>query len=374
MAGIYLHIPFCQKACIYCDFHFSTLLKNKEAITEALVKELKLRKTYLENNPVETIYFGGGTPTLLKHSQFERIFDEIFKEFKVVEFPEITVEANPDDITADKLNSLKSFGVNRLSIGVQSFFDEHLKFFNRSHNSNQAFNAVKTAQNLGIDNITLDLIYGFPQLTENQLEENLNKIDSLQVPHVSTYSLTVEPKTALHHLISKGKAPNLDDEVAAKHFELVRNFLKTKGFHHYEISNFGKPQFYSNHNSNYWWGKPYLGVGPSAHSYNLNTRSWNVANNSSYLKQLAANKLPHQEETLSTKDKFNEFILTGLRTKWGITFEGLQKFPQQMAEAFQRELNPLLSKSVLLKKEKGYVLNDEYWFKADGIAAELFQV
>lgn len=374
MAGIYLHIPFCQKACIYCDFHFSTLLKKKEAITEAIVKELKLRRAYLENKPVETIYFGGGTPTLLKHSQFERIFDEIFKEFKVIEFPEITVEANPDDITADKLNSLKSFGVNRLSIGVQSFFDEHLKFFNRSHNSNQAFNAVKTAQNLGIDNITLDLIYGFPQLTENQLEENLNKIDSLQVPHVSTYSLTVEPKTALHHLISKGKAPNLDDEVAAKHFELVRNFLKTKGFHHYEISNFGKPQFYSNHNSNYWLGKPYLGVGPSAHSYNLNTRSWNVANNSSYLKQLAANKLPHQEETLSTKDKFNEFILTGLRTKWGITFEGLQKFPQQMAEAFQRELNPLLSKSVLLKKEKGYVLNDEYWFKADGIAAELFQV
>lgn len=374
MAGIYLHIPFCQKACIYCDFHFSTLLKNKPVLVDAIAKELEQRKQYLGDNLIETIYIGGGTPTLLNENEFRKLFEAIHKNYSISNSLEVTVEANPDDLSSEKLKLLKELGVNRLSIGVQSFHEEHLQLFNRSHNSNQAIESIKLAQDFGIDNITIDLIYGFPQLTTEQLNENLEQVKVLNIPHLSAYALTVEPKTALHHYIKSKKFPNLDDTLAEEHFFIIRKFLLENGFHHYEISNFGKPNYYSKHNSNYWLGEQYLGVGPSAHSFNLNSRSWNVANNKVYINKINSNETYYELEELSEKDRLNELILTGLRTKWGVQKSRLKQFSQDLQKAFLKELAPFLKNGEILETKNSFVLADKFWFKADGIAAQLFQV
>jgi len=279
MSGIYIHIPFCRQACHYCDFHFSTSLKNKKPFLKALLKESELRRNYLGNEKIQTIYFGGGTPSLLTKDEILFIIDELHKYHEIEPAAEITLEANPDDLSIEKIKELKQTPVNRLSIGIQSFFDEDLKFMNRTHNAEEAVSSVKASQDEGFENITIDLIYGTPTLTNENWEQNLSRALSLNVPHVSCYELTVEPNTALHSFIKKGKIGPLDEQKTAMQFEMVMNRMKAENFIHYEISNFCKEGFYSRHNSNYWSRKKYLGLGPSAHSYNGTSRQWNIANN-----------------------------------------------------------------------------------------------
>jgi oxygen-independent coproporphyrinogen III oxidase len=374
MAGIYIHIPFCKKACIYCDFHFSTVLKNKSKIVDSIIREIELSSRFLKEKFIDTIYFGGGTPTLLLGKEFESILATLNEKFSISPNAEFTVEANPDDLSKEKLTELKQLGVNRLSIGVQSFFDEHLTFFNRSHTSDQSIEAIINAQKLGIKNISIDLIYGFNQLKEKQLINYLDMVKTYKIPHVSAYALTVEPKTVLDHLISKNKYPPLNESLALEQFTVISNQLEEIGLDHYEVSNFGKPGFYSQHNSSYWLGKTYLGIGPSAHSFNGEKRRWNVSNNTQYFNRVNKGELYFEEELLSKKDHVNELILTGLRTKWGISKLRLTQLPSNQVSKLEKELTKQIKKKVITENEEGYVLDKRFWFQADGIASDLFQV
>jgi len=330
MSGIYIHIPFCKQACYYCDFHFSTSLKRKDEMVQTLVKELLLRKEELQNKIVETIYFGGGTPSLLSIDEIRLLMDTIHQNYKLVKNPEITLEANPDDLMSVRAESRTIFedyldlGINRLSIGIQSFFDDDLKAMNRAHTSKEAKNCLSAAIG-SFDNITIDLIYGIPTMSNEQWRENLQMAFEFEVNHISSYALTVEPKTALASFIKKGKYPPIDEDKALGHFNILIEEIEKHGFIHYEISNFGKPNYFSEHNTSYWLGKSYLGIGPSAHSYNGMHRSWNVSNNMKYMKAIQANLLPQEIEKLSIKDRFNEYIMTGLRTIWGVSLLEIER-------------------------------------------------
>ncbi|HFS66657.1 MAG TPA: radical SAM family heme chaperone HemW, partial [Flavobacteriia bacterium] len=284
MAGIYLHIPFCKQACYYCDFHFSTSLKKKSTLIQALAKELILRKNELQES-IETIYFGGGTPSLLTKFELSFLLKTIYQNYNVVASPEITLESNPDDLDKEKLTNFKKIGINRLSIGVQSFFDEDLQALNRIHTAKEAIETLKIATKL-FDNITIDLIYGIPSLTKDKWLKNLEIAFDLSIKHISSYALTVEPKTALYKFIETKKYPNVEDSLALQHFKILQEETKKKGFIQYEVSNFGKPGYFSKHNTSYWLGKSYLGVGPSAHSYHNYERSWNINNNAKYIKAI----------------------------------------------------------------------------------------
>lgn len=320
MAGIYIHIPFCKQACYYCDFHFSTSLKKKDELINALISELHLRKSELKNQTVETIYFGGGTPSMLSNKELLQIIDEVYGNFQVVENPEITLEANPDDLSVSRIIELSKTPINRLSIGIQSFFDDDLKSMNRAHNSEEAKTCLSVATQY-FDNITIDLIYGIPNMSLEKWNSNLKIAFDFGVNHISSYALTVEPKTALDSFIKNGSYPPVDETLALKHFNHLVSETEKQGFVHYEISNFGKPKYFSQHNKSYWLGKLYLGIGPSAHSYNGMQRSWNISNNTKYISSIVQGKLPCQTETLSNNDRFNEYVMTGLRTIWGISFE-----------------------------------------------------
>jgi oxygen-independent coproporphyrinogen-3 oxidase len=390
MSGIYIHIPFCKQACHYCDFHFSTSLKKKGEMVLALAKEIELRKNECDE-AVETIYFGGGTPSILQIDDLKLLIDEVYKNFNVIENPEITIEANPDDLSPslsfrrNLFEELKAIGVNRLSIGIQSFFEDDLQLMNRAHNSEEAKKCLELATQY-FDNISIDLIYGMPNMSNEKWLQNIETALSFNIPHISSYALTVEPKTALKKLIQAGKIDQPKDEVAQEHFQILVDKLSENGFIHYELSNFGKENYFSKNNSAYWLGKKYIGIGPSAHSFNGISRSWNVSNNSLYLKSIAENKLPSETETLSKTDRYNEYVMTGLRTIWGISLERIEKefgtdfleyLLKQSEKFIADDLLEIVTSSDFEKQnriEKILKPTQKGKFLCDGIASDLFLV
>jgi oxygen-independent coproporphyrinogen-3 oxidase len=372
MSGIYIHIPFCKQACHYCDFHFSTNLKKKDEMVLALAKEIQMRKSEFQDEIVETIYFGGGTPSILSIEDLRFLIDTVYRNYKVDENPEITVEANPDDLTENRIIELSKNKVNRLSIGIQSFFEDDLKLMNRAHNAEEAKKCIEIATHY-FDNISIDLIYGVPQMSNEKWLQNIETALSFGVPHISSYALTVEPKTALHSFIQKGIIPSPNDEVAQEHFQILVDKLSENGFIHYELSNFGKENYFSKNNSSYWLGKKYIGIGPSAHSYDGKNRGWNVSNNSLYIKSIHENKLPIEIETLTKTDRYNEYIMTGLRTIWGVSLERIEQefgktylyYLNQQASKFIEDHLLFVDDNILRTTKKGK-------FLSDGIASDLF--
>ena len=373
MAGIYIHIPFCKQACNYCDFHFSTSLKNKDGFLIALKKEIELQKDYLSNETISTIYFGGGTPSLLSETELMSVFEMLHREFVIAPTAEITLEANPDDITKEKINELKHTPVNRLSMGIQSFFDEDLKLMNRAHTSKEAETAVKLSQDKGFENITIDLIYGIPTLTNQNWKHNLNTTFDLEVKHISAYCLTVEPKTALAHQIKTGKISNVDEQQSSEHFEMMLEEMNKHGFTQYEISNFCKPGFHSKHNSSYWLKENYLGLGPSAHSFNGTSRQWNISTNPLYIQALLKGEMNFEKEELTSNQRYNEYVLTSLRTMWGSDLGYIEKvFGIPYLTHCMAEARPYLESKKLLLKENKLFLSDQGKLFADKIASDLF--
>lgn len=387
MPGIYLHIPFCKQACHYCNFHFSTSLKYKSEMVDALVRELELRRDFLGKASLSSIYFGGGTPSLLNENELQRIFEKIYQLFKVESDAEITLEANPDDLTKEKLKALRQTPINRLSIGIQSFGEEDLQFMNRAHHATEARLCIENALAAGFDNLTVDLIYGSPTTSDAQWVKNIQTVVDYGIPHISCYALTVEPRTALDHFVRVGKAPAVDEEQAARQFEMLIAMLRANGYEHYEISNFAKPGWYARHNSSYWTGEPYLGIGPAAHSFDGDrTRRWNVANNAKYMKILEEDVahlegVPHlssdqiiwfERETLTDAQRYDEYVMTALRTIWGAKRSKIEAFGQPFATYFLREVQPFLDQNLVVEKDGVYTLTDAGKLLADFIAAELF--
>ena len=374
MSGIYIHIPFCKQACFYCDFHFSTSLKKKEDMISALVKEIEIRKEENQNSIIETIYFGGGTPSVLTVEEIQTLIDAVYKNHKVVEEPEITLEANPDDLSEEKIIELSKSPINRLSIGVQSFFEKDLKLMNRAHNSNEAKNCLSIATRY-FDNISVDLIYGIPDCTNEEWRENIQTALSFGIPHISSYALTVEPKTALETLIAKGKIKNVDEEKAQEQFYILIEELDKHGFIHYELSNFGKENYLSKNNTAYWLGKKYLGIGPSAHSFDGKTRSWNVRNNTKYIKAIEENQLPIEREVLSKTDIYNEYIMTGLRTIWGVSLIKIEKdFGKKYLNYLENQSKKYIQQELLYIENQILKTTKKGKFLSDGIASDLFMI
>ncbi|MEP7280226.1 MAG: radical SAM family heme chaperone HemW [Bacteroidota bacterium] len=373
MAGIYIHIPFCKKACHYCNFHFSVSLKNKNDFIAALLKEIMLQKNYLGQQEIETVYFGGGTPSILEKEDIGRILQQLQSCFSLAADAELTLESNPDDISAERLNDWKERGINRLSIGVQSFFDEDLRWMNRAHDANQARSAIALARQAGFHNLSVDLIYGTPGLTDQRWAENVSIALAMGIPHLSCYALTVEPGTALQKMIARHKKQDTDPEKQARHFLLLADWLQEAGYEHYEISNFALPGHRSRHNSSYWGGKKYLGLGPAAHSFNGSVRQWNIANNARYIASLNLHTLIFEEERLSPVQRLNEYIMTSLRVSEGLDLA-------RVAAGFgENARQRLLTNSLRYIKEGKLLLNDtllrltrEGKLFADGIAADLF--
>ena len=371
--GIYLHIPFCKQACHYCDFHFSTSLNKKGDLVNALCQELILRKDEIKGK-VETIYFGGGTPSLLSAEELKQIFETIYTNYTIAENPEITLEANPDDLTNLRIIELSNSRINRLSIGIQSFFEEDLKLMNRAHNASEALNSIKEAKKY-FENISIDLIYGIPGMSKERWMKNLEIALNLDVPHLSCYALTVEPRTALKKFIEKGIIPPVDEEAAKQHYEILVEETEKAGLDNYEFSNFGKPGFESRNNTAYWEGKSYLGIGPSAHSYDGKSRSWNVANNTKYIKSLASGQLPSESEILSKQDKYNEYIMTGLRTKKGVSLVKVEsEFGQNYSEYLLKQAKGHLQNNLLILENQILKVSKKAKFLGDGIASDLFWV
>ena len=376
MPGIYIHIPFCKQACHYCDFHFSTSLQNKKPFLSALEKEIELQKSFFEKESsgiINTIYFGGGTPSLLSYDELAVIFETLNKCFTISSTAEITLEANPDDLNSAKLKELANSPINRLSIGIQSFYDDDLKWMNRAHNSAQASSSVKGAQDKGLENITIDLIYGIPTLDNAKWKNNLQKAFELSVPHISAYCLTVEPRTALADMIKKKKVLNINEQQSIEHFTMLVDEMKQNNFVQYEISNFCKNEQYSKHNSNYWKGESYLGLGPSAHSFDGKNRQWNVSNNALYINSLANSKIPFELEELSEKQRYNEYILTSLRTIWGTSLNHIkQVFGENYVQHCLKEAQIYFSNLDLMEEENKLLLTDKGKLIADKIASDLF--
>lgn len=374
MSGIYLHIPFCKQACTYCNFHFSTSLKQKDELLNAMMLELEMQQGYLEGQPVNTIYLGGGTPSLLSADEINRLFEVMQKHYTTDNLQEFTLEANPDDLTPQYIKSLRNTPINRFSIGVQSFRDEDLQYMNRAHNANEADYAIKAAQDAGFTNLTIDLIYGTPGLTDKDWKNNLAKIRDLQLPHFSAYALTVEEGTALHHNITKKAAAPVDAEQAAGQFEILMEQAEVMGYEHYEISNLAQKVQYAMHNTNYWRGHTYLGIGPAAHSYDNKNRRWNIANNALYMKSiLDEHKLAYEEEQLTTTQRLNEYIMTSLRTMWG---SDLQKITDEWGTDYVKEIikssEEYLDKGQLVFADNKLTLTNDGKLFADRIAGELF--
>ncbi len=373
MSGIYIHIPFCKQACHYCDFHFSTSTKKKSLLVEMLCRELMLRKNELSGK-IETIYFGGGTPSLLSEAELKAIFNTIFSEFEIAENPEITLEANPDDLSEEKIKMFADSPLNRLSIGVQSFFRAELQLMNRAHNEKEALQSLKLARQY-FDNISIDLIYGIPGLSDEKWKENIQIALQLGIPHISSYALTIEPNTALESFIEKGKVKPVDDEQYRNQFDILVNTLTSEGFEHYEFSNYGKAGYHSRNNMAYWLGKPYLGIGPSAHSFNGTERKWNISNNSLYINSLEINKIPQETEKLSIIDRYNEYIMTRLRTKFGVEEENLKEnFGENFRSYFQKNVQQFLENGLIELSNSTYTITKKGKFLSDGIAADLFYI
>ncbi len=374
MAGIYIHIPFCKQACTYCNFHFSTSLKQKNDLIAALLKEIRLTPLFSGNPVIETIYFGGGTPSILDEKELQSIMSALYKKFPMAEEAEITLEANPDDIDAAQPVRWKQAGINRLSIGIQSFYERDLQWMHRAHNAAQAVDSITLAQASGIRNISADLIYGIPGLTDEEWHENVYKLVALKVPHVSCYALTVEPSTILHHQIRKKQRTDIDPDQQARQFLLLMSWLKKYGYEHYEISNFSLPGKRSRHNSSYWKGKPYYGLGPAAHSFDgKDTRYWNIANNSRYIRSLQQDIIPAEKEVLTATQKVNEYIMTALRTMEGISLDLVAaRFGNGVSDRIL-DIAKSYSPSRLVVQDNFLKLTDEGKLFADGIAADMFQ-
>lgn len=374
MAGIYLHIPFCRQACTYCNFHFSTSLRLKDDVLKAMMLELELQKNFLNGETVETIYFGGGTPSLLSADEVNRIFDHIAGLFPVNNLKEFTLEANPDDLTLPYLKSLKQTPIDRFSIGVQSFKESDLVYMNRAHNASQADYAIKAAQDMGFTNLTIDLIYGTPGLTDADWRYNLQQLKALQLPHFSSYALTVEENTALHHNIARKKTPPVDAGQSAGQFEILMEQAAAMGYEHYEISNFAQPGHYAIHNTSYWNGVPYLGIGPSAHSFDGRARSWNIANNALYIKNLLTDgKRDYEEEILTPVQTLNEYIMTSLRTMWGSDLGCVAaKWGDDVATLTEKNAQEFLERRWVELNDRKLVLTPAGKLFADRIAGELF--
>lgn len=372
MAGLYLHIPFCKQACHYCDFHFSTSSRLTDAVVDAMVKEMTLYAPSWKTQIFETVYLGGGTPSILSEAQLSRLMETVFSLYTPVQGAEITLEANPDDINWASLQMWQEQGINRLSIGVQSFRDNDLQLMNRAHHSREAVQAIRLAKEAGYKALTADLIYALPDMTDADWVANVDQLLAMKLPHFSAYCLTVEEKTALHSFISKGKIKAVPDEVAGRHFDLLMDMAAAHGYEHYEISNFALPGWRARHNSNYWTGKPYLGIGPSAHSFDGQQRWWNIANNPAYVKALDQGELPKQTEVLTDFDRFNEYVLTALRRIEGISFTHIAS---QFGENWLKQLHASLQEV----DRNWYVIQGDCLkltqlgkHFADALAAELF--
>jgi oxygen-independent coproporphyrinogen III oxidase len=373
MAGIYIHIPFCKRKCHYCNFFSMASTRYRQLFLDALTEEIWLQRDYLDHKEIRSVYFGGGTPSLLEIDEIRHIQEEIRKYHVVSRDAEITLEANPDDLAADKPAKYLEAGINRLSIGVQSFHDEDLKYLNRIHSVRQSIDAVKLAKEAGFGNITIDLIYGIPGLSESRWEENLQKAFSLDIQHISAYALTVEPKTALDLLIRKQKLPGPVEEETVSQFRILMDRMKKNGFIHYEISNFCRKGFVSLHNSNYWSGEHYLGLGPSAHSYNGISRQWNVASVVEYIDQIKKKERFRESEILTKEQKFNEYVMTSLRTMWGCDINKVrQEFGEEPASSIQYLASSYISKGMMTEQKGIYTLTDEGKLFADGIASDFF--
>lgn len=372
MSGIYIHIPFCKKACHYCDFHFSTSLKYADEMVEHICKEIQMKKDRISGQ-VGSIYLGGGTPSILSLKALQKIFDTINSAYSVDSGAEITIETNPDDLTAVKLKELKQLPVNRFSVGIQSFCNEDLIWMNRAHNADEAENSIKRSQDAGFENLTLDLIYGYPLLTDSKWLHNIQKAIDLSVPHISAYSLTVEPRTALAHAIKSKKQTPVNDHQSAAQFVILMDKLMSNGFEHYEISNFAKPGCYAVHNTNYWRGVDYIGIGPSAHGFDGRNRYMNPADNSQYMDKLMHNNLPELIEELNVNDRFNEYLMTSLRTMWGTDLHRIKAdFGQDFLEETQQNLKTFVDKDWLIVSENNIRLSENGKLFADHIASELF--
>lgn len=375
MSGIYIHIPFCRKKCNYCNFHFSTRLTYKSELIKMIGTELQMRKSELDNKPINTIYFGGGTPSLLSYFELDFLFQNIERNYNVSQLKEVTLEANPDDLSKDFLLYLKNNSpVNRLSIGIQSFIEEDLRLMNRAHNSQQAKDCVLNAKKAGFENISIDLIYGGQTTTNKFWLDNLSQAISLEIPHISSYALTVEPKTVFDSQIKKGKIPEIDEEKQWQQFHLMREKLLENNYIQYEFSNFGKNNFFSLHNSSYWKNEPYLGIGPSAHSFNgKNIRSWNISNNMKYIKSLQEKKLPSDHEIITEIDSYNEKIMLGLRTIWGVNIQEIERnFPILIIQHFYKELEKLEKEKKIIIQDSIIKIATDYLFQTDGIISKFF--
>lgn len=375
MAGIYLHIPFCKQACSYCNFHFSTLIIHKNDVLKAMLHEIELQHNFFPTSTkIETIYFGGGTPSLLSVDEINTFTDKIKTIFDVVEHAEITLEANPDDLTNDYLVLLKNkTSINRLSIGVQSFLEEDLLYMNRAHNAQEAIDCIRLAKQHGFHNLSVDLIYGTPSLSDEQWQKNLDVLVNLDIAHVSCYALTIEEKTALHHSIKTKKTSAPNDEKTARQFSILMDKMQQHHYNHYEISNFCKEPHFAKHNTNYWKGISYLGIGPSAHSFDGVKRYWNIANNAIYTKKILNNEFANESEVLSKTDSYNEYVMTSIRTVFGVD---LSKIKQDFGDDFQRhflfEVSPFIDNKWIVNTNEIFTLTNSGKLFCDYITTHLF--
>jgi oxygen-independent coproporphyrinogen-3 oxidase len=373
MSGIYLHIPFCKKACHYCNFHFSTSMRHADKMIVAIHAELQLRKKEAQR-PVETIYFGGGTPSVLSKEHIVGMLDQVHQHYDVIQSPEITLEANPDDLTLEYMQALQEAGINRLSIGIQSFHDSELKLMNRAHNASQALSSVTLAKK-EFDNVSIDLLFGNPNTTLDDWKRNLDHALQLEVPHISSYALTLEPKTALERFVDKGVVSLLDENVVEAQFHHLVDTLTQAGYDHYELSSFGKPGYHSQNNTGYWQGKTYLGIGPSAHGFDGNQRYWNVSNNASYMQQITKGELPQTIEKLSVVDIFNESIMIGLRASWGVSLQAMEnKLGLRYRQHLEDQAKRFMDEGLLHIENNALKTTRKGAFLADGISAELFLI
>lgn len=370
---LYIHIPFCKQACHYCDFHFSTNMALKQKMVESICTEISIRKNYLSNNILSSVYFGGGTPSLLNEADFTKIFESIKNNFSIENNAEITIEANPDDLTFEKLETLKKIGANRLSIGIQTFNDSHLAFMNRAHTQSESIKCIENAKNVGFNNFSIDLIYGIPSPDHSILENDIDLATSFDVDHISAYCLTIEPKTAFGRWVKNKKMNPIEEDFAAEQFEITMNLLANKGYEQYEISNFARNKQYSKHNTNYWLGKHYLGVGPAAHSFNGVARQANISNNKLYINALEVGSLDFEEEELTMANRTNEYILTGLRTIWGVDLAMVETISEgNFSSQNETIIDNFLEKKTIEIINNAIVLTEKGKLFADEIAANLF--
>jgi len=373
LAGIYIHIPFCAQKCHYCDFYSLASLKYRDKVIESIIKEIEFRKDFLGDAIVNTIYFGGGTPSILTISEIKTIIDQLYTNYSIAEDPEITLEANPEDLNSEFLRDLKCIGINRLSIGIQTTFDKYLEFMNRRHSAGQGLKSIREAKKAGFTNISIDLIYGIPGLTMDEWKQSIDEILQLGIQHISAYHLTIEEKTAFGVFKKRGKLKEIEEDSSFQQFELLIKKLNEKQFIHYEISNFARENFYSKHNSNYWKQVPYLGIGPSAHSFKKGIRTWNFSSIKPYIEALNENKLPFEQESLTKTDQYNDYVITTLRTIWGIDINYIEKeFGEEYLQHLLKNAEYYVNKDYLVMKEKKLTLTSQGKFISDAIISDLF--